>query len=612
MDFKFINYLPENWLHALGATLFHSLWLGVILAVVSGIIMFSTRKSTAVNRYNLLTASLGLFVVVMAFIFCKELGISVKAAASGQGAVQLSLAEQLSGRQLSVTAKTDLSASIDRLHALWNMYNYQIVLIWFLVICIKSIRLLVGVNTIYHLRNNQVYAAGHKWDQKLEKLAATLGVRSSVKVMQSGIARVPMVVGHFKPLILIPLGLLNGLSTVEVEAILSHELAHIKRKDYLVNFMQNFIEIVFFFNPAVLWVSTLIKTEREHCCDDLAVTCINDRKNYVKALIFCEEFNRTTPELAMAMSGKKNNLLHRASRMLFDTQSTLNKMEKTILTLALVCVVLCSAAFKNTGAAKNIIKKQFSTVITTLQERTDTQDTTKKSKAAKKNLAVNNLEKEISDKIRAMDEQMIKNDKALQIADKQQHLDDAKYAEHLKRYAEEQKRYAADAAQYAKDAIKYAEEAKRYSADGKRLPVPPTPPVVPHISYPAVPNTPPTPPVAPTAPVAPLSTMPPVPPIPPVDINTEAGTATGQTKTVTTVSVTNGDGVDYTRQINRELLNDGLIKGTNKLSYKLDKNNFIVNDVKQSPAIHRKYKEKYLKRDDRSLLYNFEVETTKK
>jgi bla regulator protein BlaR1 len=80
-----------------------------------------------------------------------------------------------------------------------------------------------------------------------------------------------MVIGNLKPVILMPIGLLTALTTEEVEAILMHELAHIKRRDYLVNLLQSLMEIVFFFNPAVLWISQLIKAERENCCDDLAL-----------------------------------------------------------------------------------------------------------------------------------------------------------------------------------------------------------------------------------------------------------------------------------------------------------------------------------------------------
>ena len=377
MEFKLINLLPENWLHALGATLFHSLWLGVILALLAGLVMFSARKASAALRYNMLTICLALFVVAIFFTFYKELQKPVGAT------VVINLQSGTTDQPVIANVQHDMYSGLNKILSLWNAYAYQIVLIWFLIICGKSIQLMVGLNGVYHLRKHKTYAAGKQWDEKLAMLAEKLGLSQSVKIMQSGIAQVPMVVGHFKPLILIPLGLLTGLSNAEVEAILSHELAHIKRKDYLVNLLQSFIEIVFFFNPAVLWVSQLIKTEREHCCDDLAITCVSDRKNYVQALIFCQEFKQRAPAYAMAITGKKGSLLHRASRMLFNTNSTLNKMEKTILTIALVSVVVCSAAFKSVGNAKTVTRKKISTSIQVLQ------DTAKKLNLLKGNLPIN-------------------------------------------------------------------------------------------------------------------------------------------------------------------------------------------------------------------------------
>src|ERR1700749_4616836 len=124
-------------------------------------------------------------------------------------------------------------------------------------------------------------AAGGFWNERMQQLAALMGIRQTISLLESGIAKVPMVIGHLKPVILIPIGLLTALSAEEVEAILVHELAHIKRRDYLVNMLQSLMEIIFFFNPAVLWISQLIKTERENCCDDMVVEQSSNRISYI-------------------------------------------------------------------------------------------------------------------------------------------------------------------------------------------------------------------------------------------------------------------------------------------------------------------------------------------
>jgi hypothetical protein len=146
---------------------------------------------------------------------------------------------------------------------------------------------------------------------------------------------------------LVPIGLLAALSTAEVEAILVHELAHIRRRDYLVNMLQSLLEIIFFFNPAVLWISKMIKTERENCCDDLALAQDHNKANYIRALVSCEEYKSSVPAYAMAFPGGKNTLLHRVKRMANNRNHSLNLFEKTVLALCLVGAGLFMTAFSS-------------------------------------------------------------------------------------------------------------------------------------------------------------------------------------------------------------------------------------------------------------------------
>ena len=173
-----------------------------------------------------------------------------------------------------------------------------------------------------------------------------------------------MVIGHLKPVIIVPVGLLIALSAEEVEAILIHELAHIRRRDYLVNMLQSGMEIVFFFNPAVLWVSKLIKTERENCCDDLAVAQNNNKINYIRALVSCEEYQASVPAYAMGFPGEKNSLLSRVKRIVSNRNYSLNLFEKTILAVCLVLFGLGVSAF----TAREHIQKVVKSVVTTIHQ----------------------------------------------------------------------------------------------------------------------------------------------------------------------------------------------------------------------------------------------------
>ncbi len=107
--------------------------------------------------------------------------------------------------------------------------------------------------------------------------------------------------GVWRPAILVPLGFMSGLAPTQVEAILAHELAHIRRWDYLANLVQLLVETLLFYHPCVWWISAQIRQEREHCCDDIAANVLGDRVAYAEMLVMLE--GRRTPKLALAAGG---------------------------------------------------------------------------------------------------------------------------------------------------------------------------------------------------------------------------------------------------------------------------------------------------------------------
>jgi len=142
----------------------------------------------------------------------------------------------------------------------------------------------------------------------------------------------------------------TSLSTEEAEAVLLHELAHIRRSDYLVNLLQSIMEIIFFFNPAILWLSALIKAERENCCDDMAVAR-SGKVNYLKALVACEEYNMPAVCYAMALKVNNGSLKNRVTRIISNKNLPLNKGEKSLLAVCLIAVGIFATAFADGGKA---------------------------------------------------------------------------------------------------------------------------------------------------------------------------------------------------------------------------------------------------------------------
>jgi len=328
-------------------TLLHSLWQGVLLAVLTALTVLFTTKSNARIRYNLFVGCLILFVAGVGTTFFLQMNQWSSPASTKitfPGATGLNITLQPAKEAL-------LSPKIvDNLIGYLGQYSSSIVLIWFLIICAKSVRFMVDIRTLVLVRTTKVYHAGTLLEEKVNQLALQYGIKQTVRILQSGIIKVPMVLGHFKPLILVPLGLINGLSIQEVDAILSHELAHIKRRDYLVNLLQSTVEILFFFNPAVLWVSNMIKTERENCCDDLAVSTTKTKIDYIKALVSCQEFASEVPAYAMAVNGGKNNLVNRVQRLISSKNQSLNKLEKVIIGVILVSSIAITSAFSGKEA----------------------------------------------------------------------------------------------------------------------------------------------------------------------------------------------------------------------------------------------------------------------
>jgi bla regulator protein BlaR1 len=330
--------------------LVHSLWIGLILTVVTGLIILFTKKQSSHLRYNLLTGALLLFTAAMVTIFLLQLSSSPLQQQAN--VLPTGPAVIITNTPILEPAAITPGFTVSVVD-FFNRYAGLIVMAWFFIIAFRCIRLATGLYRIYQIKHDQLSSPGDHWNNRLSLLSKQLNIKIRVQFFQSGIAKIPMVVGHFKPIILFPIGVLTSLPQDEIEAILIHELAHIRRKDYLVNMIQSFVEILFFFNPAVLWVSSLIKIERENCCDDIAVAQTSSKRNYINALVSFQEYNLGTTKYATALTGKKDHLLQRVKRMLNNNNKTLNAMEKTLLLLCLIITTSLSVIFSQAQSTRS-------------------------------------------------------------------------------------------------------------------------------------------------------------------------------------------------------------------------------------------------------------------
>ena len=271
-----------------------------------------TRKSSARIRYNLLATILMLFLIGCgltffylllgpAFIFYKD-----PQSISGPNIHLISSTaipdSDLFQKSLSIRAL--IIQSVNE-HASW------IVTGWFVWMLGQTAWMSSGIFRINQFHHQKVSPVPAYWKEKIAKLSARLGIKRDVTLIESGIIKTPVVAGHFKPFILVPLGMLTSLPADQVETVLLHELAHVFRRDYLTNLLLHFTERVFIFNPSIRWVIALIGQEREACCDDIVLNTMEGKTHaYLEALLAFEVYAIGDLRLGIPLAGRKTICLH--------------------------------------------------------------------------------------------------------------------------------------------------------------------------------------------------------------------------------------------------------------------------------------------------------------
>ncbi len=287
---------------ALGWTVFHFLWEGAVIALVLAAALFLTRSSGL--RCRVACAALLLMLATFGFTF-------VRALAAQQPRVLPAASIALPGLPPdSQSATGGLPSPVKSASELLPW----LAPFWMAGVLVLQARALLGWFGIRRMRRRGVCRAPEEWQHRLEALAARLRVARPVLLLESCVADVPVVLGYLRPAVLIPVGLLAGLPPAQVDAILIHELAHIRRHDYLLNLLQTMAESILFFHPAAWWVSGIIRNERENCCDDCVVAVHGDVHGYALALTQLEQNRSAARELAVAATG--GHLMKRIRRML--------------------------------------------------------------------------------------------------------------------------------------------------------------------------------------------------------------------------------------------------------------------------------------------------------
>ena len=325
--------------HALGWTLLHFCWQGALVALILACVLSLLSRRSAQPRYLAACCALTLIVALPLVTFTRLI------TAPSAGA-HTTFTFTLSSTIVNPSLATPSAPLIQRIAATLDRAMPTLLTLWFAGVLLLLARLSIGLVVARRMKSAATQPPPHDLLHTFRHLARRIGVSRPVRLLNSTLVQVPTVIGWLRPVVLVPIGCLTGLSSAPIEAILAHELAHVRRHDYLISVLQSIVEALLFYHPAVWWISRQIRREREHCCDDLAVTITGDALTYARALSLLEEHRSTLPALTLGANG--GILTMRIKRLLAPTQ---NPAVSQLAALALLGIVIAAAATCITTAA---------------------------------------------------------------------------------------------------------------------------------------------------------------------------------------------------------------------------------------------------------------------
>jgi beta-lactamase regulating signal transducer with metallopeptidase domain len=290
-------------------SLLHFLWQGCLLGGLAWLALRALKHASPEARYAV--ACLGLAAMLAAPI---STAMVLRRTTPGPGLVQTVAAARSVQVDVEAAAPTAPSLKARLQPALpWILGA------WALGVALLSLRLFGGWVWMQRLRHGKAQRAGEEWQALVRVLSRRLGLARDVLLLVCERIESPVALGWIRPVILIPPAVLAGLEPLALEAILLHELAHVRRQDYLVNLLQSFAETLLFYHPAVWWLSAAIRQERENACDDTAIRLTGDAVAYARTLSLLEEFRMDTHarlNITHAPAADGGSLLARVRRIL--------------------------------------------------------------------------------------------------------------------------------------------------------------------------------------------------------------------------------------------------------------------------------------------------------
>jgi beta-lactamase regulating signal transducer with metallopeptidase domain len=338
MDLTALQHSP--FLQSLGWAIANSLWQAAVLWIAYLLVNGTYRGSSAKFKNTLSTILLmSVFVWFCITLFSKYYALEN----SGAYLVQY---YETGAVTASYYNWTDL---FDKMAAMLPYLSAA----YLLLLLFLSFRLINVYRFTAFIKSNGLQKPAAEWKLFTDKVAMHMGIGRKIKIWVSRHIDVPATIGFIKPVILIPLASVNQLSADQLEAIILHELSHIKRNDYLINLFISIIETILFFNPFVVLLAKIIKRERENCCDDFVIQYQYDRHAYASALLSLEQYRNLNLKLAIGATSGKKQLFLRIKRIMEINNNTNFNYGQKLAALLLITGVICSVAWLSPQSQEN-------------------------------------------------------------------------------------------------------------------------------------------------------------------------------------------------------------------------------------------------------------------
>jgi len=329
----------------IGLIIFHFAWQATVITLISGLLLFVLKRADSRVRYIICCLSMFLMVALPIYFAFSDLR---KDSSSYEGSTVTKLTPvdtkeifnnntligiQFRSSQIQISSYEELMYYVNR-------YTPFISILWMLGVVLTTFYRIYGFSKVIFLIRQAQLVVEYSWETKIKEMMRRIGIKREITSLQSPEIDIPAVIGFFRPVLLLPISFFAGVESTYIEAILLHELAHIKRYDYLVNIIQLIVETLGFFHPAVWWISSRMRRERENCCDDIAVEILGDKLIYAKSLVQLEEM-RQNSSLITAANG--SSLSHRISRLLGKKSNTYNSALFNFIASSIITIFLVAS-----------------------------------------------------------------------------------------------------------------------------------------------------------------------------------------------------------------------------------------------------------------------------